>query len=220
MDCRLLFVSSRIHSIGEFQMGQRTVTIPKTLSGTGHKTTPDTFSPAKLSVFSTEIGWCGLWGTDNAVERLCMGHPSQDDVRQTVQRLYSEDHVNVVDEIEETDWYPELRERLQDYFQGAIVDFRDVKLSLPRLTSFQTRVINALKQIGYGKQITYGELAAKAGAPRAARAVGTVMASNRIPVLIPCHRVIASGGRLGGFSAPQGTSLKQHLLTMESEAQH
>lgn len=200
-------------------MGQRTVTVPKTLAGTEHKTTPGTFPPAKLSVFSTEIGWCGLLGTDNTVERLSMGHSSEDDVRQTVQRLYLEDRVDTVYKMEEANWYPKLREQLQNYFQGAMVDFQDVKLSLPRLTVFQTRVIGALKQIGYGKLITYGELAAKAGAPRAARAVGTVMSSNRIPVLIPCHRVIASGGKLGGFSAPQGTSLKQHLLSMESEAQ-
>ncbi|QDT45051.1 Methylated-DNA--protein-cysteine methyltransferase [Gimesia alba] len=200
-------------------MGQRTVTVPKTIMGTEHKATSGDIPTAKLSVFSTEIGWCGLLGTDNRVERLSMGHPSQGDVLQTVQRLYLEDHAEVADEIEEANWYPELRARLQNYFQGAIVDFRDVELNLPRLTAFQSRVIGALKQIGYGELITYGELAAKAGAPRAARAVGTVMSSNRIPVLIPCHRVIASGGKLGGFSAPQGTSLKQHLLTMESQTQ-
>ena len=200
-------------------MGQRTVTVPKTITDTGHKATSGSFSPAKLSVFSTEIGWCGLLGTDNGVERLSMGHPSQGDVLQTVQRLFSKDHADMLDEIEEANWYPELRERLQNYFQGVVVDFRDVKLNLPRLTRFQSRVIGALQQVGYGKLITYGELAAKAGAPRAARAVGTVMSSNRIPVLIPCHRVIASGGKLGGFSAPQGTSLKQHLLTMESQSQ-
>ncbi|MCA9015461.1 MAG: methylated-DNA--[protein]-cysteine S-methyltransferase [Planctomycetaceae bacterium] len=199
-------------------MGQRTVSVSKTVTGTEHKTTSGDFSPAKLSLFSTEIGWCGLVGTAGTVERLCMGHHSQADVRQTVRRLYSGDHVDESEEIEEANWYPELRERLQNYFQGAKVDFRDIQLRLPRLTAFQSRVISALKQIGYGKQITYGELAAKAGAPRAARAVGTVMASNRIPVLIPCHRVIASGGKLGGFSAPQGTSLKQHLLTMEAMA--
>ncbi|QDV53162.1 methylated-DNA--[protein]-cysteine S-methyltransferase [Gimesia fumaroli] len=200
-------------------MGQRTVAAPQIIADTGHKATLGDVSPAKLSVFSTEIGWCGLLGANTRVERLSMGHPSQDDVRQTVRRLWAEEHDDIADEIEEANWYPELRERLQNYFQGAVVDFRDVKLNLPRLTAFQSRVIGALKQIGYGELITYGELAAKAGAPRAARAVGTVMSSNRIPVLIPCHRVIASGGKLGGFSAPQGTSLKQHLLTMESEAQ-
>ncbi|WP_339736039.1 methylated-DNA--[protein]-cysteine S-methyltransferase [uncultured Gimesia sp.] len=200
-------------------MGQRTVSVPKSVAATEHKTTSGASPPAKLSIFSSEIGWCGLLGTDNRVERLCMGHPSEDEVQLTIRQLYSDDHAGIVDEIEEVNWYPELCARLQNYFQGANVDFQDVELSLPRLTAFQTRVIGALKQIGYGKQITYGELAAKAGAPRAARAVGTVMSSNRIPVLIPCHRVIASGGKLGGFSAPQGTSLKQHLLTMESEAQ-
>ncbi len=197
-------------------MGQRTVSVSKAVTGTAHKATPDGFSPLKLSVFSTEIGWCGLLGRAETVERLFMGHRSAADVRQAVTGLSREDQVSDADKIQEENWFPELHERLLNYFQGAVVDFRDVAVNLPRLTTFQARVIRELRKTGYGKLITYGELAAKAGAPRAARAVGTVMSSNRIPIIIPCHRVIASGGKLGGFSAPQGTSLKHHLLTLES----
>ncbi len=199
-------------------MGQRTVSVSKAVTGKAHIDTPDEFSPLKLSVFSTEIGWCGLLGRADTVERLVMGHHSVADVRQSVADLNRLEPVHSAEHIGEANWFPELRERLQAYFQGAVIDFRDVKLNLPRLTTFQARVIRELRKTGYGKQITYGELAAKAGAPRAARAVGTVMSSNRIPIIIPCHRVIASGGKLGGFSAPQGTSLKQHLLTLESPA--
>ncbi len=199
-------------------MGQRTVSVSKAVTGTAHKATSDGFSPLKLSVFSTEIGWCGLLGQAETVERLFMGHHSAADVRQAVSRLSREEYVGATEKIEEENWFPELHERLLNYFQGAVIDFRDIQVNLPRLPIFQTRVIRELRKTGYGKQITYGELAAKAGAPRAARAVGTVMSSNRIPIIIPCHRVIASGGKLGGFSAPQGTSLKQHLLTLESPA--
>jgi len=199
-------------------MGQSTVSVPKAVSGTSHKVTVDQSESLKMSVFSTEIGWCGLIGRAETVERLLIGHHSVADVHQAVAALKRKDHINSGEEIEEANWFPELRERLQDYFQGALIEFQDIKVQLPRLTTFQSRVIRELKKIGYGKTITYGELAKKAGAPRAARAVGTVMSSNRIPILIPCHRVVASGGKLGGFSAPQGTSLKQHLLTLEAES--
>jgi len=63
--------------------------------------------------------------------------------------------------------------------------------------------------------LTYGQLATRAGSPRSARAVGNVMASNRVPLIIPCHRVVAAGGALGGFSAPHGTRLKRRLLKLE-----
>jgi methylated-DNA-[protein]-cysteine S-methyltransferase len=64
--------------------------------------------------------------------------------------------------------------------------------------------------------LTYGELAAKAGYPGAARAVGNCMAANRIPLLIPCHRVVCAGGRLGSYSAPGGTVTKRRLLALEA----
>jgi methylated-DNA-[protein]-cysteine S-methyltransferase len=66
--------------------------------------------------------------------------------------------------------------------------------------------------------MTYGELAAKAGSPRAARAVGSCMARNRIPLVIPCHRVVPSGGRLGSFSAPGGSETKRRLIDMERQS--
>ena len=118
----------------------------------------------------------------------------------------------------ECDWHAGLRRRLEAFAAGEPCDFADVQLALPSLTPFQQRVIAETRGIGYGQTLTYGELAARAGAPRAARAVGTVMSSNRIPILIPCHRVIASGGRLGGYSAPQGVDLKRRLLEMEAAA--
>lgn len=199
-------------------MGQSSVSVPKSNSGTSQKAAIDFPEPLNITVFSTEIGWCGLIGSAETVERLLIGHHSATDVHQAVEELKRTDQLNSSEKIEEGNWFPQLRERLQDYLQGAVVDFQDINIHLPHLTTFQSRVIRELKKVGYGKSITYGELAKKAGAPRAARAVGTVMSSNRIPILIPCHRVIASGGKLGGFSAPQGTSLKQHLLDLEAEA--
>ncbi|QGQ24619.1 methylated-DNA--[protein]-cysteine S-methyltransferase [Gimesia benthica] len=197
-------------------MGQRTVADPQGVRSSEQKTSVGQSSLLKCSLFTTETGWCGLLGRDNTVTRLWMGHHSRADAQESLQKFCEHNPELKEEQIEEADWFPELRERLQDYFQGARVDFQDIVLNLPQLTAFQARVVQALQQVGYGELITYGELASKAGSPRAARAVGTVMAGNRIPVLIPCHRVVAAGGKLGGFSAPQGTSLKAHLLQLES----
>ena len=73
-----------------------------------------------------------------------------------------------------------------------------------------------LRNVPYGQTLSYAELAAKAGSPKAARAVGSVMAQNRVPLIIPCHRVVGSGGHLGGFSAPRGIAFKKQLLELEA----
>jgi methylated-DNA-[protein]-cysteine S-methyltransferase len=79
-------------------------------------------------------------------------------------------------------------------------------------------VLQLARKIGYGRTVAYGELAARAGNSRAARAIGAVMASNPLPIIVPCHRVVASGGAIGGFSAPHGIELKKRLLEMEATA--
>lgn len=111
-----------------------------------------------------------------------------------------------------------LRRRLIQYADREPVDFSDVELNWPDvMTPFRKRVIAQTRRIPWGMTKTYGEIAELAESPRAARAVGTAMAENRFPIVIPCHRVVASGGRIGGFSAPQGVSLKRQLLAVESD---
>ena len=104
---------------------------------------------------------------------------------------------------------------MEDFAAGAPTDFDDVALVLPAMTDFRFQVMNHVRGIGYGETLSYGEVAQRLGRPRAARAVGTVMASNPVPILVPCHRVVAASGRLGGFSAPQGPLLKKRLLALE-----
>jgi methylated-DNA-[protein]-cysteine S-methyltransferase len=107
-------------------------------------------------------------------------------------------------------------DRLCRYLDGEPVAFDDVPVSLDHLSTFQRRVVACCRAIPYGGTRTYGELAAAAGSPGAARAVGQVMACNRLPLVVPCHRVLAAGGKLGGFSAPQGLALKRRLLALET----
>jgi len=104
---------------------------------------------------------------------------------------------------------------LADYSAGRPVDLLRVSIVDRHLTPFQRRVVAACRRIPLGETRSYGELAKQAGRVGAARAVGQVMATNRVPLLVPCHRVVASSGKLGGFSAPQGIALKQRLLDLE-----
>jgi methylated-DNA-[protein]-cysteine S-methyltransferase len=110
----------------------------------------------------------------------------------------------------------EALDRVVRYSDGEPVTLDDLPVALDHLSPFQRRVAAACRAIPRGRTRTYGELAVKAGAPGAARAVGQVMAGNRTPLIVPCHRVVAAGGGLGGFSAPQGLALKRQLLAMES----
>ena len=168
-----------------------------------------------LAIFSTDLGWFGLWGFGRHIAGLTIGHASTEDVREGVQRKCHS--CGESPPTEETDWFPGLRQRLQQYTHGIETDFEDCRVHVPDLTAFQQRVLESTCRIGYGSTVTYRQLAEQSGKPRAARAVGNVMASNRVPIIIPCHRVVAAGGKWGGYSAPQGVSLKQRLLQMESE---
>lgn len=106
-------------------------------------------------------------------------------------------------------------ERLVRYAEGEPVELDDVPTAVGHLSAFQRRVVQACRAIPRGERRTYGQLAAAAGSPGAARAVGGVMAGNRVPLVVPCHRVVGVGGKLGGFSAPQGLRMKRRLLELE-----
>ena len=165
---------------------------------------------AQLSVFPTELGWFALVGADDRLTLITIGHDSERDARKAAQRKMQARLA-----FDQHDWSPSFRERLQDYARGVEVDFVDLKIDFPDRTRFQRSVIAATRRIPWGATRTYGQLAQSAGSPRAARAVGSVMAANRFPIIVPCHRVVGAGGRLGGFSAPQGVTLKQRMLELE-----
>ena len=96
-------------------------------------------------------------------------------------------------------------------------DFADVEVDYQTRSAFRRHVLEFCRQIPSGETITYAELARRAGSPGAARAAGQVMANNLVPIIIPCHRVVGSGGALGGYSAPGGLATKRRLLALEAE---
>ena len=107
----------------------------------------------------------------------------------------------------------------QRYFAGEHIDFASVPVDLGVQDPFFERVYALVRGLGWGKTMTYGEVARALDAgPEAARTVGEAMARNPVPLIIPCHRVTAAGGKIGGFSAPGGSMSKARMLEMEGMA--
>ena len=104
------------------------------------------------------------------------------------------------------------RRELDEYFEGRRRNF-DVSLDLRALPPFTLSVLDELARVPYGETTTYGKLALRVGHPRAARAVGTVMNRNRIPIVLPCHRVVGATGSLTGYAG--GLDVKERLLELE-----
>ncbi|MEA2495834.1 MAG: methylated-DNA-[protein]-cysteine S-methyltransferase [Thermoleophilaceae bacterium] len=106
----------------------------------------------------------------------------------------------------------EVRRELDEYFEGKRTSF-DLPIDWRLHDGFGRKVLRATARIPYGKVVTYGEVAAKAGSPRGSRAAGNALGSNRIPIVVPCHRVIRSGGKIGGYTG--GLERKEYLLGLE-----
>lgn len=136
--------------------------------------------------------------------------PDESDLDAHLARLRSD-----FDAIEDNAIHQPLQESIVQYFEGAPGIRFQARLILDGMTEFQKSILRACRSIGYGKTLSYGELAKRAGYPGAARAVGSVMARNRHPLIMPCHRVVAAGNRIGGFSSCSGTELKRAMLELE-----
>jgi methylated-DNA-[protein]-cysteine S-methyltransferase len=108
---------------------------------------------------------------------------------------------------------------LKNYASGKQASLADLPIEEAGMTPFQRSVRVACRKVKRGEVMTYGELARKVGRPGAARAVGSVMSGNPTPLIVPCHRVLGANG-LGGYSAPQGISMKLHLLDLEGAIEH
>lgn len=113
----------------------------------------------------------------------------------------------------DNDFELRVKQALGDYFEGKRTEF-DFTLEIEG-TDFQRKVWEEMAKIPYGKTMTYGELAIKVGSPKGARAVGMACNKNKIPIIIPCHRVVGANGKLTGFAG--GLDVKEILLKIEGE---
>ena len=107
--------------------------------------------------------------------------------------------------------------KVRKHFQGDVQDFQDIVVDLDGAGPFARQVYEAVRKIPAGRTMTYGEIAAGMNRPTAARAVGQALGRNPIPLIIPCHRVLASGNKPGGFSAHGGVKTKAKMLEIEGK---
>ena len=158
-------------------------------------------------VFDTAMGPCGVAWSERGLTRLQLPEADRQATEKRLRtgRTPAEPPPNIRDAIAQ----------IQDYFAGREVDFSAIILDLKDTDPFRREIYRLARQIGWGQTATYGDLARLAGSPEAARDVGQAMGRNRIPLVIPCHRVLAAGNRIGGFSAPGGTLTKRYLLALE-----
>ncbi len=165
--------------------------------------------PTIAYVFHTRLGWMGVVAAGTTVRQLTFGHSTQAAARAALAPgLVIGAMCGGAD--------ARIPRRLQAYAKGTPDDFLDLRVDPGPVSDFRRRVLDECRRIAYGTTMSYGELAARAGYARAARAVGRSMALNRIPLIIPCHRVVCSDGRLGAYSACGGVATKRRLLEMES----
>jgi methylated-DNA-[protein]-cysteine S-methyltransferase len=107
---------------------------------------------------------------------------------------------------------PIVEVQLKNYFAGKVTSF-SLEVDLRKVTAFQRQVLRQTMRVPYGRTSSYGDIAARIGRPAAYRAVGNAVGANPIPIVIPCHRIVASDGGIGGFSS--GLSNKKKLLALE-----
>lgn len=163
-----------------------------------------------FALFSSARGDCGVVWTSRGLVRVQLPEESP---RATRARLEA-DFPEAVEAAGEGAVAGAL-EAITAHLGGEPRDFRAVPLDLDRITPFRRRISAALRQVEAGETVTYQELAARAGSDGAARAVGRAMATNPWPIVVPCHRVLSSGSRIGGFSAHGGAQTKVDLLALE-----
>ena len=166
----------------------------------------------KYVIFKTKWGYFGLAGTKISLCRTQLPGP---DPKKIESRLLENSPDAQFDET----FFMILQKQITAYFEGSCVNFSsDIPVELDGLGEFSREVLTTCREIEFGQRITYAGLAKKTGRPAASRAVGNAMAKNPLPLIIPCHRVLRSDGKLGGFSAAGGISLKKKLLELEQKA--
>jgi methylated-DNA-[protein]-cysteine S-methyltransferase len=162
------------------------------------------------SLFDTPIGPCGVAWSVSGLTRLQLpeSDPSttEERIRARSTNLRAEGPPSSIRDVIAS---------LRRYLRGDRIDFSSVSIDLTGVSPFHRKVYDAARSVGWGHTASYGELARQAGSPAAARAVGQALSRNPIAIIVPCHRILASGNKVGGFSAFGGTCIKEHLLALE-----
>ena len=162
------------------------------------------------AVLETVIGFMGIAWSEKGLIRLCLPEKSREAVERRLMR-----HAGVAANTEQPQWVVELIASIKAYASGEDVDFSGVPVDLEGVDDFRLAIYDAARKLAFGETTTYGELARRAGHAGLARETGAALGANPVPLVIPCHRILAAGGKIGGFSAPGGSTTKEKMLAME-----
>ncbi|HGJ66531.1 TPA: methylated-DNA--[protein]-cysteine S-methyltransferase [bacterium] len=154
--------------------------------------------------FETDIGWMGIAGTPAGINKIILPMQDRESIIKTIANA----------EYSEESYLLETKNALIKYFKGKQVNFQ-IPLDLSGYTEFQKSVWNVAKNIPYGELRSYKWVATQIGNTKAVRAVGNALGKNPIPIIIPCHRVIGSDGKLHGFTG--GLDWKKKLIELETK---
>ena len=163
-----------------------------------------------FALFDTPIGRCGIAWTDRGVSGVQLPESSDSVTRSRLQRRHPGARETAPNETASR-----AIDGIRTLLRGQRVDLGDVTLDMDGVPAFYRRVLELTRTIPAGETRTYGDLAARLGPPGDARAVGEALGRNPFPVVVPCHRVLAANGKLGGFSAHGGAVTKRRMLIIE-----
>ena len=165
------------------------------------------------AIFETALGHCGIAWERGALVGVLLPEGSEEATRARMRRLHPA--LRLVGIVDAPAYVREAIARIAAMLGGEPDDLRDLPLDMTAVPAFHRRVYALVRDIAPGHTLTYGEVAARLGDPTAARAVGQALGRNPFAPVIPCHRVLASGSRAGGFSAGGGVDTKLRMLQAE-----
>ncbi|HZZ36061.1 MAG TPA: methylated-DNA--[protein]-cysteine S-methyltransferase [Caulobacteraceae bacterium] len=163
-----------------------------------------------FALFDTAIGPCAIaWG-ERGVIGVHFPEPAPEQTRARLARRFPD-----AEELAPPPAIARAIERITALLAGEAIDLTGVELDMDSVSEFQRRVYETARTIPPGRTATYGEIAERLGDKALAREVGQALGKNPFPIIVPCHRVLAAGGKTGGFSARGGVDAKLRLLTIE-----
>ncbi|MCA0278739.1 MAG: methylated-DNA--[protein]-cysteine S-methyltransferase [Proteobacteria bacterium] len=165
------------------------------------------------AVFETALGFMALAWSETGLKRLCLPEKTHAAAERRLLRLAGEVDISSGRAVPE--WVALLIADIRRYAEGEDVDFTSVPVDLSGVDDFRLDIYAAARALRYGETTTYGGLAEKSGHKGLFRETGAALGANPVPLVIPCHRILAAGGKIGGFSATGGSATKERMLELE-----
>jgi methylated-DNA-[protein]-cysteine S-methyltransferase len=167
-------------------------------------------SVSGFALFETAIGCCGIVWSERGIAGFQLPEKSEQATLARMQRRYP-----AARETAPPARVQHVIERVRGLLRGERIELTDVTLDVDGMPEFNQRVYEVARSIGPGATLSYGEIAQRLGDRTLAREVAQALSQNPCPIIVPCHRVLAAGGKMGGFSAPGGVRTKLRLLSIE-----